>query len=360
MLWALAFVVAIVAASAPTRADPVTDCWKGSGEVSIRGCTALIQKNPRDVSAHFYRGKAYSYQGDHDRAIADFTRVIAIDPRDVAYLVRGDAYYDKKEYDRAIADYAKAIEIDPRDVAYILRGNAYYRRKDSDRAIADYSRAIEINSRSAVAYYNRGNIYKEKEEYDRAIGDLTSAIEIDPGHGHAYNDRGWAYYKTLEFDRAIADYTRQIEINPQHEHAYSNRGLSKFHRGDFKGAAIDLSRAVELRDDAYWVLFRYLAMARAGEPAANELEANAFRIKSKKWPYPAIELLANLRSPESTLRAAAKADKVGAAHFYIGEWHLLSGDKPAATAAFEVAVDTCPKHFVEHSAAVEELKRINP
>ena len=239
-------------------------------------------------------------------------------------------------------------------------GWAYYQKNEYDRAIADYNKQIEMSPRHQMAYNNRGVAYARKDQHDRAIADYTKQIEISPRHDHAYRNRGNAYMSTEQYDPAIADHTKQIEISPRHDHAYSNRGIVKFYKGEFKGAAADLLRAIELRDNAYSMLFRYLARARAGEVAAPELEANATRLQSKDWPYAAAELLTDKRSPEATLPVAGKPDEVCEAHFYIGEWHLLRDDKSAATASLKFAVDTCSRHLVEYRAAVEELKRLNP
>jgi tetratricopeptide (TPR) repeat protein len=52
--------------------------------------------------------------GDIDRAIADFTQVIRLNPTDaMAYNNRGKAYTDKKDYARAIADFTEALRLDP-------------------------------------------------------------------------------------------------------------------------------------------------------------------------------------------------------------------------------------------------------
>ncbi len=65
--------------------------------------------------AYNNRGTAYIWKGDYDRAIADYTKVIEIDPRNaMAYHNRGVAYTRKGDHHRAIADSSKAIEIDPR------------------------------------------------------------------------------------------------------------------------------------------------------------------------------------------------------------------------------------------------------
>jgi len=63
-------------------------------------------------------------------------------------------------------------------------------------------------------------------------------------------------------------------------------------------------------------------------------------------------------------RASAIGSKVGLcggrAQFYAGEWQLLRGDRAAAAAALKMAVETCPKSFIEFKGAKAELTRIGP
>ena len=75
--------------------------------------------NPKDAGSYNNRGAAYKAKGQNDRAIADFSKALEIDPRLAAvYYNRAAIYRAKSEIDRAIADYSKAIEVNP------LYGNA--------------------------------------------------------------------------------------------------------------------------------------------------------------------------------------------------------------------------------------------
>ena len=62
--------------------------------------------------------------GDCEKAIADYTEAIRLDPKDAkAYYNRGVAYGEKGERDKAIADFTEAIRLNPKMAwAYIFRG----------------------------------------------------------------------------------------------------------------------------------------------------------------------------------------------------------------------------------------------
>jgi tetratricopeptide (TPR) repeat protein len=121
------------------------------------------------------------------------TGYMRIAPGDVAaqeaafYKARGYAYFVKGDSDRAIADYSEAIRIDPQDaLVYLRRGLAYHNKGDYDLAIADYSEAIRIDPQYAVAYFNRGSAYHYgKKDYHRARADYEKALQIDPNHSEA-------------------------------------------------------------------------------------------------------------------------------------------------------------------------------
>jgi len=221
---------------------------KGEYDRAIADYTKSIEINPKNASAYNNRGDAYSSKREYDRAIVDFSKAIEIDPKDTyAYRNRGAAYANKGEHDRAIVDCNKAIEIDPKDaLAYITRGVTYWIKGEYDRAIADYTKAIEIDPKDALNYSNRCTAYWRKGEYDRAIVDYTKAIEIDLKYALNYSNRCTAYWRKGEYDRAIVDCNKAIEIDPKYADAFSNRGTAYRSKGEYDRSIGDLTRAIEL------------------------------------------------------------------------------------------------------------------
>jgi tetratricopeptide (TPR) repeat protein len=178
---------------------------------AIAAFDECIRLDPHQLSdePYLWRGHTYhnrGYDGDLDRAIADYTEAIRHNPKTRAYGGRGMAYNQKGNYNRAIADLTAAIRIHPEDwVSQFQRGNSYYSKRSYDRAIMDYNKAILLNPKYAISYSNRGNAYSAKGDYDRAVADLSLAIQLDPKEGLFYSNRAAAYEGRGDNDLAEAD-----------------------------------------------------------------------------------------------------------------------------------------------------------
>ena len=78
-----------------------------------------IKKNPNDAAAFYNRGTLRYSSGRTEKAIADFTQVIRINPTDPnafpstvgAYSQRGRLYHRLGDKQKALADYHKVAEI---------------------------------------------------------------------------------------------------------------------------------------------------------------------------------------------------------------------------------------------------------
>jgi tetratricopeptide (TPR) repeat protein len=182
------------------------------------------------------RGIEAQENGDYDKAIADYTLAIQLDPNNKeAYDKLGCAYLDQDDYFLAVACYSELIKLDQKNAdAYLNRGDAYRGKGNDDQAIADYSQAIQLydqaiqlnpkdafaNLSRPIAYHDRGLIYDDKGDYDKAIADYSQAIQLDPKRASFYHDRGLACKHKGDYDRAIADYDQAIQLEPKYAKAY--------------------------------------------------------------------------------------------------------------------------------------------
>src|SRR4051812_1641712 len=83
---AAVFIVAGSALVSQAIADDSDSCEEASGEKAIAACTRVIEKRRTSrqdrADAYHNRGLAYRANGDHDRAIADYSEAIRLVPRD--------------------------------------------------------------------------------------------------------------------------------------------------------------------------------------------------------------------------------------------------------------------------------------
>ena len=137
------------------------------------------------------------------RTATNGLRLVNVGPCDDAIqaggLTRGDlaATYSNRgiilanggQFDRAIADHTTAIELDPTSArAYINRANALFRARRYAEALADYDRAIDLSSGGfALAYYNRSFVHRALDQKDAARKDLEQAATLAPGNA-AYRE----------------------------------------------------------------------------------------------------------------------------------------------------------------------------
>jgi len=105
----------LVLLSTSAWGDSKSDCLDNKNhELRIKGCSAMIQVNPKDPIAYHNRADAYSLKGEVDRAILDYNKAIELNPNYApAYNGRGRAYTSKGDYVHAVADVTKAGELKP-------------------------------------------------------------------------------------------------------------------------------------------------------------------------------------------------------------------------------------------------------
>jgi tetratricopeptide (TPR) repeat protein len=137
-----------------------------------------------------------------------------------SFIASGETAAARGDGDRAIADFTRAIQLDPNLApAYSGRGTEYYKKSDWDRAIADFTQAVRLDPKHSTSFANRGAAYNSKSEWDRAIADCTESIRLDPNYANAYRHRAFAYMQKGSYTQARADVNMALKLNPNYQNA---------------------------------------------------------------------------------------------------------------------------------------------
>ncbi len=114
-------------------------------------------------------------------AIELYTQLILVSPNHFIYNHRGLVYFTLSEYDKAIADFTKAIDIEPRDIrVYTNRGMAFRMLKRYDDSLRDFNKSLELNPLWPDTFYGRSLTYYDLGDIQHALEDCDKAISIKP------------------------------------------------------------------------------------------------------------------------------------------------------------------------------------
>jgi tetratricopeptide (TPR) repeat protein len=232
--------------------DPGEDFQAGQKE-AVKQLSQAVALNPRYIIAYFLRAMGKTNINDIQGALADYDRMIALNPQSVfAYLNRGDLKKDKlNDFQGALADYDRAIALDSKLVfAYLNRGNLKEQKlNDLQGALADYDRAVSLNPKYLYSYLLRGMLKHLKlNDSQGALADYNQIITLDSDFALTYLLRGFLKHIKLNDPRgALADYNQSITLNPKFAFNYFARGSLKTDKlNDPQGALVDFDQAISL------------------------------------------------------------------------------------------------------------------
>ncbi|MBS0223879.1 MAG: tetratricopeptide repeat protein [Proteobacteria bacterium] len=242
---------------------------------------------------------AYTKAGDLDRAIADLSSALELEPNDDELLIaRGKAYELKGDMDHAIVDNKAATSTGRSGImSWLALGGAYSRSKHYDLAIEAYSQCLLRQPGNGSWYHIRGDLYVEVGDFERALADFGAAISLlliwnsdvadevaaeraivlslmlrsqagldevnaliakHPDEVDAYRARAIIYLRMKRFDEAITDFDRGLAINDDRRaDLLFGRGVAKLHKGDATESSSDLRQARQLVPDIDERMKRY-------------------------------------------------------------------------------------------------------
>jgi tetratricopeptide (TPR) repeat protein len=151
---------------------------------------------PLDPRLRFSLAMAYIRMAHPDWARTVLESLAALNDKEALYPYwLGRLDYDGHEYNRAIRNFQRAIALDPRMArAYDNLGLCYYYQNENDLAVANYEKAIDLDRGSghpsAWPYLNLAITQQFLNRPAEAEKNLQEAIRLDPGFAKAHFQLG--------------------------------------------------------------------------------------------------------------------------------------------------------------------------
>jgi tetratricopeptide (TPR) repeat protein len=184
-------------------AEEAGGCFSTDPEVAIEACSTELAGSAGTARALplTNRANAYAQKGMHEKAIADYTAALRIDPNNAsAFRNRGLVYLKQKNYALALADLDRAIDLESAALRkpYGYRARTYVALGQYEKAIEDFTMAIRndasnMDLRSERARAKQAARGKDAEEADACLRyklvKRSGARDDDPGYElRLYND----------------------------------------------------------------------------------------------------------------------------------------------------------------------------
>jgi tetratricopeptide (TPR) repeat protein len=200
------------------------------------------------------QGIAAFYLDKDDEAIADFERVLKVDPGNtLAMAYELHAYYRKKD----IASVTTRIEQEAAShgndafaeahlgMAYFLRG--LIMPNVLEESLNEFKNAIKDDPRCAMAYTGLGMVYFEKRMMPRSKGYFVRALRLNSHDIMALDRLGnILLVDEKKPDEALQLYQRIVEELPSYPDGYYYVGSALYDLGKYEEAIPQLKRCQEL------------------------------------------------------------------------------------------------------------------
>lgn len=259
---------------------------------AIEMFSIAVRVSSKHVGTYLYRGASYRELRHYENSIADFDRVLSLNPRSAyAFAVCGSSYYTFGEYRKAMEALENAVKLDPENaLAVYCRGVLFSSLKMYEEAIADFNRVLEPNPAASRLYqytYPNGGSNTEPSKRKRLRFDKVIALKHD--YADAYLERGRAYESFLDREAAMSDFDKAIELNPKHPLAYFLRGSLHEKSREYVQAFRDYDKSIDLNQHPDITGATYLLrgclygeLKEFGRAAADFVQAEAHGIESER------------------------------------------------------------------------------
>jgi lipoprotein NlpI len=213
----------------------------------------------------------------------------------------------------------------------------------------------------ADAYRLRGIAYSQLNQDERAVHDFGSAIELEQLAVEYYADRAIAYLRLREFTKANTDLDMALGLNTKYPPAHREKGRLSAYQGDWAEAVRSFALAKESDQGmgaAYGAIWVQVAAMRSGFRGTSLTTT----LPPTQWPAPVVQMFTGKISPEEAIAAADNPDPTTyleqkcEVYFYAGEYYMAHNDTDRARVAFESAVATGVREFLEYDWARRELE----
>jgi Flp pilus assembly protein TadD len=184
------------------------------------------------VDAYVQRAKAYEQGGQHDQAISELHRALALDPGNhTAHYRLGDLLMQQGHYDAAEAEYHAALALGEDTPTLLALGLVALRTGRDEEAALHFNRAAQLDPKSWVAHMDLGIAMLRLGNPSAAAAAFERVIRLAPDNLDARHNLGYARRLDGDLDTAVALLEEVLLGDPERAITAYELGMAYHHSG---------------------------------------------------------------------------------------------------------------------------------
>jgi tetratricopeptide (TPR) repeat protein/predicted aspartyl protease len=208
-----------------------------------------------DAAEYARLGGALASRHEFERALADLSKAIELDPNESEYRdARAKIYMQTGQVPLALADLDGVLALKPEFIeAYISRAQIRLGQKNNAGAVTDLDAAAALAPPQGDVRFRLGQLYAGAQNFGAAIKQWDLWIEshpVDARFAGALAERCyWKAVQNQDLSSGLSDCNRAMALmnmrNPDNAGVWANRGMVRLRQGAYEKAISDFNDALE-------------------------------------------------------------------------------------------------------------------
>ncbi|MGL4368376.1 MAG: tetratricopeptide repeat protein [Spirochaetota bacterium] len=225
---------------------------KGQTKLAIRKLTDVLQKDERNMYAHFLLAEAYLKENNIQYAVVEYRQVLKmggfndkVSEIDIRRKI-GRIYKDTKKISEAKNEYLILTKLDPDNYEYYFSlGEIFYEAGVLDKALSYLKKSVQLNSKNGQAHYLIGQISYRSNSFPEAKNAFIETIKVDQGNYKAHYFLGLVLRHLGDHEWAIKEFEIAQKSEDIRTKCFLAKGTCYLEKEQYPKAIIEFERGLK-------------------------------------------------------------------------------------------------------------------
>jgi tetratricopeptide (TPR) repeat protein len=224
----------------------------GQTKLAVKRLNELLEKDDRNVYAHYLLAEAYLKEENFQYAIVEYRQVLKFarfDDRMQEKVIRSKLarlYLDREAVEDAKKEYLILTKIDADNYEnYYELGRIFFNANSFDKAVAFLKKSIACNANHEQSYYYLGQMYYRSNAFAEARQMFLNAIKIDPANYKSHYFLGLVLRQQGDYDWAIKEFEISQKSDDLRVKSFLAKGSCYMEKGQLPKAVMEFQRGLK-------------------------------------------------------------------------------------------------------------------